>query len=336
MLRQMLRLFLPVSIVVACSVPAHSADTRPRVVLAVDGTGQLRNLPVLVAERLGYFRDEGLTVTLVDAVAEPTPADLMKDGRADGAVAFYHHTFRTQADGLPTQAVVVMGGSPQLKLLLSNRHAGQIKTVADLRGMKIFTGGVNSGKTTTMNWLAIRAGFGVKGYAALPLASRDRMAEAMRSGAADAIIAHEPDAAYYVRTHAAFILADINSVEGTRAALGDIYPSTSLFMPRAYVAAHPDIVQGLVNACLRALSFINTNDPTQIAAILPPKVVGEDRVAFLRMLAEDKLAFGTDGRLSPTAARAQLAAMSALTPSYAGLDVDQTYTNVFVDRAMRR
>ena len=50
-----------------------SAEPHSRVVLGVDGIGQTRNLPILVAERLGYFRDEGLTVTLVDSPGEPTP-----------------------------------------------------------------------------------------------------------------------------------------------------------------------------------------------------------------------------------------------------------------------
>src|SRR5579872_5729787 len=69
-----------------------------RVVLAVDGVEQPRNLPALVAERLGYFRDAGLTVTLVDAPADPSPAKLMADGRADGAIAYFHHTFMSQTD----------------------------------------------------------------------------------------------------------------------------------------------------------------------------------------------------------------------------------------------
>lgn len=74
-------------------VSPTSAAQAPRVVLAVDGIGEPRNLPVLLAERLGYFVDEGLIVTLDDSPASPTPAELLKDGRADGAVAYFHHTF---------------------------------------------------------------------------------------------------------------------------------------------------------------------------------------------------------------------------------------------------
>lgn len=316
---------------------APAAEVRvPRIVLAVDGVEQTRNLPMLLAERLGYFRNEGLTVTLVDAPAEPTPAQLVADGRADGAVAFYHHTFMSQADDhAVTQAVVVMGATPQLKLIVASRLRGQVSSVASLKGRRIFVGGGNSGKTTTMNWLALRSGFGVKDYQALNPTKREAMVAALKSGEADAIIAHEPDASYYTTSGAGFQLADINSVDGTRASLGSIYPSTSLYLPKEFIDAHPDVVQHLVNACLRAMRFINTHSAEQIAAVLPAKTGGPDRQAFLRLLAEDKQAFATDGRMPANAARKELEAMTALSPKYGAVKLDETYTNGFVDHAPR-
>ena len=315
------------------SAPARS----PRVVLAVDGIGQTRNLPVLVAERLGYFRDEGLTVTLVDAPGEPTPAQLMADGRADGAVAFYHHTFMTQADDhFVTQAVVVMGGSPQLKLVVASRLRGSVHDAADLAGLKIYTGGRNSGKTTATNWLASRAGFGATGYTPLAPTTRQAMAAALRDGTADAIVAHEPDASYYVRSGAGFALADLSSVSGTREALGSVYPSTTLYFPAPYIAAHPETVQHLVDACLRAITFINGHSAADIAGVLPPKVVGNDRAAFVRLLDEDKKGFATDGRMCRDAARQEWRVMSDLTPKYRDIQFEQTFTDKFVDASDRR
>jgi len=167
---------------------AQGAAPFPRVVIAVDGTDQTRNLPVLLAERLGYFTAEGLAVTLVDAPAEPSPIQLMADGRADGAVAFYHHTFMSQAtDHLVTQAVVTMGISPGLKVIVASRLKDQVHGLADLKGKRIYTGGGNSGKTTTANWIALRYGYGVGGYTALEPTDRNAMAAALRDGIADAI-----------------------------------------------------------------------------------------------------------------------------------------------------
>ena len=248
-----------------------AVPAQPRVVLAVDGTGETRNLPVIVAERLGYFRDEGLTVTLVDAPAEPSPAELIKDGRADGGVAFYHHTFMSQADDhLVTRSVIAMGISPGLSIIVANRLRGQVTKLADLRGRRIFTGGSNSGKTTTANWIALHAGFGIQGYTPLPLLSRDEMAVALRDGTADAIVAHQPDADFYV-AKGNLMLADVTSATGTRAALGTVFPSTALYLPKSYIAAHPATVQHLVNACRKALAYIAGHDAAAIAAIFRPR-----------------------------------------------------------------
>jgi NitT/TauT family transport system substrate-binding protein len=312
----------------------NAAAAPPRVVLAVDGVAETRNLPVLVAQQLGYFRDEGLTVTLVDSPASPSPAELVKDGRADGAVAFYHHTFMSQVDDrMVTEDVATLGVTPGLKLMAAVRLRDKVKGPADLKGLRIYTGGANSGKTTAMNWLAERAGLGAHGYVALQPTTAKDMAEALRDGRADAIMAHEPDAAFYARSGAAFALADLASPEGTRAALGALYPSTSLYMPRAYVAAHPEVVQHLVNACLRALAFINGHDAAAILAILPPKTAAKDRAGFLATLAEDKKMFATDGFTPPDGARRELAAMSAISPKYRTVDLAQTYTDAFVRRA---
>ncbi|MDB5447256.1 MAG: hypothetical protein JWQ97_2573 [Phenylobacterium sp.] len=308
-----------------------AAQAEPRIVLAVDGVAETRNLPVLLAQQLGYFKDEGLTVTLVDSPASPSPAELMKDGRADGAVAFYHHTFMSQADDhLVTQDVATLAVTPALKLMVAARLRDRVKSPADLKGLRIYTGGGNSGKTTATNWLATRAGFGPSGYIPLAPVSRTEMAQALRDGQADAIMAHEPDAAFYAQSGAAFVLADLASPEGTRSALGALYPSTSLYMPKAYVQAHPEAVQHLVKACLRALDFINSHDAAAIAAVLPAKTGGKDRAAFLAVLAEDKKMFATDGRMPVEGARAELQAMTALTPKYRVVDFPATYTDAFV------
>ena len=314
----------------AAAAPAPAS----RIVLAVDGVEQTRNLPALVAERLGYFKDEGLTVTLVDAPAQPSPAELMKDGRADGAVAFYHHTFMSQAnDHFVTEDVATLGVTPGLKLMVATRLQGQVKTAADLKGLRIFTGGANSGKTTAANWMVRHAGLALGSYTALPPTTFKQMAAALKSGEADAVMSHEPDASEYAASGLAFELADLSSAGGTRAALGEVFPSTSLYMPKAYVDAHPAEVQRLVHALLRANAFIRSHDAAAIADVLPPHAVGKDRAAFVKLLAADKQMFETDGRLSEPAARAEWQAMTALTPKYGRIDFAATYTNRFVDAA---
>jgi NitT/TauT family transport system substrate-binding protein len=160
------------------------------------------------------------------------------------------------------------------------------------------------------------------------------MAEALKTGEADAVMAHEPDASFYEKSGAAFMLADLSTPVGVKAALGDLYPSTALYMPKAYVEAHPQEVRSLVKACLRALAFIRAHDAEAIAKVLPPHALGEDGAAYLRTLASDKAMFETDGRMPVAGAREEWQVMTALTPKYGAVDFTATYTDRFVDAVL--
>ena len=45
---------------------AHAALEKPNVAIAVGGKSAMIYLPLTIAERLGYFRDEGLSVEISD------------------------------------------------------------------------------------------------------------------------------------------------------------------------------------------------------------------------------------------------------------------------------
>ena len=334
------------SLLFACALLLLAAGTcdaaaptraRPRVVIAVDGVEQPRNLPALLAERLGYFRDSGVTVTLVDAPADPSPAKLMADGRADGAIAYFHHTFMSQTeDGDVTRAVATLGLAPGERLMVASRLRGRVHSVADLKGMKIITGGANSGKTTATTWAFLHAGLNGRDYVSMPLVPREAAAKELADGTADAIMAHEPDASVYESTGAAFQLLDLRTPEGTTAALGTVYPSTALYFPASFIDAHPAEVRALASALLRALAFIENHDAVAIVAALPPKAGGADRQSFIRQIAADRKMFGGDGHTDPAAAAGELRAMTALNPTYARVRIGDTWSNDFLPRSIAR
>lgn len=327
------------SILIACAglLLAHTATAhgaamprRPRIILAVDGIEQPRNLPALVAERLGYFREAGLIVTLVDAPADPSPATLMDDGRADGAIAYYHHTFMSQSENASvTRALVTLGVTPGERLMVATRLGSTIRTVRDLKGMRIMTGGPNSGKTTATTWAFLHAGLTARDYVSLPLMPRQAAAKALADGTADAIMAHEPDAGYFETSGVARELLDLATPEGTRAALGSVYPSTVLYMPQSFIAAHPREVRALVAALVRSLAFIEHHDAAAIVAVLPTRA-GADRTALIREIALDKRMFAGDGRMDPAAAAAELQAMVARNQSLARVELSKTWSNAFL------
>lgn len=318
----------------AAPVAGQSAPT-PRVVLAVDGVAQTRNLPALVAERLGYFKDEGLTVTLFDGRLDVSPDKMVIDGRADGAVAFYHHTFEVQAAGGRAESVIALGMTPGLKLLVATRLHDRVKSLADLKGLKIITGGPDSGKTTAANWLVLSAGLALTDYTRLGLDTPEAMAKSLADGGADAIVAHEPDASYYRKQGVAYVFADLSTVAGTRKTLGTAFPTTCLYLNASYVEANPAIVQKLVNAFERALKYINAHTPQEVLAIVPKELVGKNPKTYFHDLREDLPMFATDGLMPADAAAMELKVMSSFQAKYRAVRLDDTYTNAFASVALK-
>lgn len=62
------RSFLVAGLAGSLSLPSRSASAleKDRIALGVGGKSVLYYLPLTVADRLGYFRDEGLTVDTAD------------------------------------------------------------------------------------------------------------------------------------------------------------------------------------------------------------------------------------------------------------------------------
>src|SRR5204862_88517 len=62
------------------------------------------------------------------------------------------------------------------------------------------------------------------------------------------------------------VLIDMRTEEGTKAALGGLYPAASMYMDCSYVEQNPKTVQKVVDACVRTMKWISTHDAADIAA----------------------------------------------------------------------
>ena len=305
-----------------------------RIVLAVDGIKVVRNLPVLLAEHLGYFKDEGLTVTLMETSASAKVDGMLADGRVAGMVAYYHHTIVAQSEGRACEAVVTMAVTPGYELLIARRLQGSIADLAGLKNRRIITGGPHSAKSTVANWLMLHQGLKISDYTAIAPGDQAANAGSLRNGEADFIIAPEPDAGFYETQGVATGFADLYSVAGTRQGLGTVFPSTVLYMSTVSAHTHPDLTRRLVAVFVRTLQFIGTHSPAEIAALVPEIAAAEGSEP--RVLAQGVKMFAADGLMPADAARLEAAAIAALFPDYAKVDIATTYTNEFVAAVLKK
>jgi NitT/TauT family transport system substrate-binding protein len=322
----------------ATSLPAASANPLPsdkRIVLLVDEWKAVRNLPVVVAERLGYLKADGMDVTVMNTRDDVWHGDMLMDGRIDAVMAYWHHNVVNHSIGRDTQAIVTLGVTPGVKVLVARTPKDKHRALTDLKGSRFIAGGAGSSKTTIANALVLAAGLRLTDYTRLGTDGKEKNVAALREGRADFIVAPTPDGTYYESQGVASVLADLTTLEGTKKAFGVPFPSSTVFMATARIKERPDIARHLAKAFVRALGYINSHDVDEIAALIPEEVKGKDHDKYLKALKEALPMFANDGRMPADGAAFEYRVLREFEAKYEGVDVQRTYTNAFVDAASK-
>src|SRR5215468_8922218 len=111
------------------------APERKQVTLGVGGKAALYYLPLTISERLGYFKEQGLEVTINDLRGGAQSLQALVGGSVDVVTGAYEHTIRMQAKGQDIRAVIELGRFPGI--VVGVRKDKPYNGAADLKGMKI-------------------------------------------------------------------------------------------------------------------------------------------------------------------------------------------------------
>src|SRR3954453_9855373 len=82
---------------------------KPKITIAVGGKNLFYYLPLTIAERRGYFKDEGLTVEIVDFPGGAKALQAMIGSSADIVSGAYEHTINMQAKGINIVGIALEG-----------------------------------------------------------------------------------------------------------------------------------------------------------------------------------------------------------------------------------
>ncbi len=91
--------------------------------------------PIVVAEELGYFADEGLEVEIVAPSNPADPPKMVAAGQAEIAISYQPELHLQVDQGLPLVRVGTLVATP-LNCLLTTAE-GPVQTIADLKGRKV-------------------------------------------------------------------------------------------------------------------------------------------------------------------------------------------------------
>ncbi|GAU85524.1 ABC transporter substrate-binding protein [Bosea sp. BIWAKO-01] len=323
---------LTTSIAVAALLTAAGvALAADKVTIMVGGYEKQIYLPAKLAESLGYFKDEGLDVELLNEAAGVDAENEMLAGAVQGVVGFYDHSVDLQAKGKYVMSVVQFSQAPGEVELVSSKYP-DVKSMADLKGKTLGVTGLGSSTNFLTQYLMMKSGVKLGDFTSLPVGAGTTFIAAMQQDKIQAGMTTEPTISRLLATGEARVLVDMRTVEKTKEALGGTYPAASLYMQTAWIEKNKPIVQKLANAFVKTLRYINTHDAADIADKMPKDYYAGNKEAYVKALADGKAMFTVDGVMPQGGPETVLAVLSAFSKNIQGkqIDLSKTYTTEFV------
>jgi len=304
--------------------------------IAVGGKAAFYYLPLTVAEQLGYFKDEGLTVKISDFPGGARALQAVVGGSADVVSGAYEHTISMQGKKQYFQAFVLQGRLPQIALGIATAKAASYKSPKDLKGLKIGVSAPGSSTHNLVKQILTKGGLDPnKDVSIIGVGTGAGVIAALQSGQIDAVSNVDPVMTKLEQEQAVKIVADTRTVKGTNEVWGASLPAGCLYAPVEFVKKHPNTVQALTNAIVRADKWIATASATDVAKVVPEAYLLGDRALYLFSYNKVKEAISPDGMISDVGARATVKALAAFDSNIKPDEIKlaETYTNEFVRKA---
>ncbi len=324
--------------VLALSTGAEAQIEKPDVHIAIGGKSALYYLPLTLAERLGYFKDEGLNVRISDFPGGSRSLQAVVGGSADVVSGAYEHTINMQSNGLHFVSFVLSGAAPQISVAIVTSKAASYKSPKDLKGLRIGVSAPGSSTNMVANFLLAKGGLKPSDASIIGIGAGSTVIAAVDQGRVDVVSQTDPAVTILEREGKVKIIAETRTPEGTEKIFGGPMPAASLYSPVEFVKKNPNTVQALTNAMVRALLWLQDATPQQVLATVPEEYLLGNKAMYLFAFNNVKPAYSKDGLMSEAGARTTLKALASFNPKITPekINLGETYTNEFAKKALAK
>ena len=331
---KMIQLLAAACLTIAASASAFAqAPEKPKLTLGVGGKALLYYLPLTIAERKGFFKEQGLDVEIQDFSGGARSLQALVGGSVDVVTGAYEHTIRMQAKGQDIRAVIELGRFPAIAVAVKKDR--KWNTPADFKGMKIGVTAPGSSTNMLMNFVMARAGLSPSDASYIGIGSAQSALAAMQKGEIDAVSHLEPVLSFLERAGEVRVVIDTRTEEGTRALFGGSNPAAVLYVKKSFIDQNPHTMQALTNVFYKTLQWLKTASPEDIAATVPPEYLLGDKELYMLSAKNSKASYSLTGVLDPSGMKSTSDMLTKFDPELAGANVDlsKTFDDRFVKKA---
>src|SRR5262245_28366770 len=328
-----------VAAVVALTVAfgaAAQAPEKKKITIAVGGKNLFYYLPLTVAERNGYFKDEGLEVEIPNFAEGAQALRALVGGSADMVSGAYEHTINMVAKKQPIKAVVLQAKYSSIVLLLPKDKAARYKGAKDLKGLKIGVTAPGSSTNMFVNNLLAKDGLKPTDVSIVGVGTGAGAFAALDKGEIDAMSNLDPVITQLESTGKFVAVADSRTEKGMKDIYGGDYHASVIYITDEFIKKNPNTVQAVVNAMVRADKWIAKATPQQIVDLMPDTYKAGNPSLYKEGLLKNMIGFSENGEMSMKAAQNVYKVLAQFEPSVmaAGkIDLNSTFDNSFVRKA---
>jgi NitT/TauT family transport system substrate-binding protein len=317
---------------------AAQALEKPRITIAVGGKNLFYYLPLTIAERRGFFKEEGLNVEVVDFPGGAKALQAMVGGSADVVSGAYEHTISMQAKGVNIVSIALQGRYNGIVLGVRKDRMASFKGLQDLKGMKVGVTAPGSSTNHFVSNLLVKNGLKPDDVSIIGVGATAGAVAAMKKGSIDAISNLDPVINLLETEGDIVTVVDSRTLKGMREVYGEAYHAGCIYAPIDWVKKHPNTAQAIVNAMVRASLWIARASVDDIAASVPAEYYGDKQDLYKSALRKNREGFSADARMSMDGAKNVFAVLKAFEPAVqkAEIDLARTFDNAFVDRALKK
>ena len=337
-MNRMLRVLAAVAVGTMVVLTAGAqAPEKKKITIAVGGKNLFYYLPLSVAERKGYFKDEGLEVEIPDFAGGAKALQALVGGSADMVSGAYEHTINMAAKKQPIKAVVLQAKYSSIVLLLPKDKAAKYKGPADLKGLKVGVTAPGSSTNMFVNNILAKGGFKPTDISVVGVGAGSGAVAAMEKGEIDALSNLDPVITQLESTGKFVAVADSRTERGMNEIYGGDYHASVIYITEEYIRKYPNTVQAVVNAIVRADRWIAKATPQEIVDLMPDTFKGSNPSLYKEGLLKNMIGYSEDGQMSMKAAQNVYKVLKQFEPSVikAGdsIRLDQTFDNSFARKA---
>ena len=308
---------------------------KPKLTIAVGGKNLLYYLPLTIAEGQGYFKAEGLDITIADFAGGSRALQALVGGSADIVSGAFEHTINMQVKGQRLRAFALQGRAPQIVLGVNPKTMPNFKSVADLKGKKLGVTAPGSSTNILANFVLGKVGLKPGDVSIIGVGTGSGAVAAMRTGQIDAISNLDPVITLLTRSGDLKIVSDTRIVAEADRVFGGPMPAGCLYTQQTFLEKYPQTAQALANALVRADKWVQSAGAGDIIKAVPENYLLGDRAVYVDAFLAAKGALSPDGMFPEAGPETARRALASIDPEIAAAKIDLAaiYTNDFVKRA---